>query len=323
MAWYSGDASNGPGVTGGVTNSASSTDNMSQAMNYAEEIAEKAHDYDMEMAEFNASESKKNREWQEYMSNTSYQRAVKDLISAGLNPVLASKLTGASTPSGSSASGSSSAGTTLSSVFGTLINSAVSANNKMIDAIIASNQMANQKEIANISGAYSLQNTALSGQYKLIDTSLSGSIDKEIAELNNEAKSKLQEVINDHDIYIHDNYPNNAWETFVPIAKEILAKIFGDDSDFDKDTAGEIVGSAFSAWFGHGVNYSSDNDNLNLSMANLSYQYEGKDLDKARQTAKGFALSHPKANSKEINDYVHSYMLKYHGVNWNHDYGNG
>lgn len=50
---------------------------------------------------YNSTEALANREWQEHMSSTAYQRAVEDMKKAGLNPILAFSNGGASTPGGS------------------------------------------------------------------------------------------------------------------------------------------------------------------------------------------------------------------------------
>lgn len=130
----------GLGLVGGLVSGAMSAFGASQqnkanaqqqqqAQGFNAEEADKARAFNAEQAQmgrdfsqdmfnqssaFNASEAQKSREYQTSMSNTQYQRATQDAMSAGLNPMLAYTQGGAGTPSGATASASPASGPSAS-----------------------------------------------------------------------------------------------------------------------------------------------------------------------------------------------------------------
>ena len=175
-------------------NNALSSVNAKKQMDFQTESNAKA------MA-FSSAEAEKNRAYQERLSNSAHQREVADLLKAGLNPVLSSKYSGSTTPSGSSASGVSSQGskadvdTSVNNIIGSLLN-AVIGQATALQTTAMNNQTA-------------LQSTSMMNETQIKNAITAMQATLGSASINANSNQKIQSQAQAFEEYMKKNYPQN------------------------------------------------------------------------------------------------------------------
>lgn len=134
--------------------------------------------------QYNSAEAQKNRDWQERMSSTAYQRAMADMKAAGLNPILAANLGGASTPGGAS-------GTIAGASMGLQGSSAPSIS-ALGAGVLGSNFNYSQNESWNMSQWYNISDALQSmiSKNSSNPTALQGTFNKVLKQANESAKEE-------------------------------------------------------------------------------------------------------------------------------------
>lgn len=201
-----------------ASNSAWNAAQAAKQMDFQREQNEAAMD-------FNAKQAGISRDWQQMMSSTAHQREVADLKAAGLNPILSAMGgNGAAVTSGATASGVTSSGasaqadTSASSALASLFASLYGAQMKM--------------EEQRLSAQTALATTAMYNATSELVSTISAGATLGSAKTSAEAAVKTQELRNEQEKYMAENYPSNPYQA---------AFAFGGGLQREISTTGSII----------------------------------------------------------------------------------